>query len=251
MSTTVTPSVDKAEAHDRLEAVQLWSDAVTTITAKAYESMPDEQQMVRDAYTLVMDGRIEPTPEGAYRVRASDDPDDFVVHVGKHCDCPHALVSAGGLCVHKLAVGIYRRAKHLLARHDPLTEAEPPVAPTAEPTLAPAPVRERVTIPEKYMVNIKGTPAVKFAGLLYIAHERGLLSLSAQWTHNDADLSLAHATATFKDGRTFSESGDASPSNVNQMVSNHFRRVALTRAKARVLRDALGVDLVAAEELAD
>jgi hypothetical protein len=31
----------------------------------------------------------------------------------------------------------------------------------------------------------------------------------------------------------------------------HFRRVALTRAKARVLRDALGVDLVAVEELAE
>ena len=30
-----------------------------------------------------------------------------------------------------------------------------------------------------------------------------------------------------------------------------FRRVALTRAKARALRDALGIDLVAVEELAD
>jgi len=35
------------------------------------------------------------------------------------------------------------------------------------------------------------------------------------------------------------------------MVAGHFRRVALTRAKARVLRDALGIDLVAVEELAE
>lgn len=34
-------------------------------------------------------------------------------------------------------------------------------------------------------------------------------------------------------------------------VRTHFRRVALTRAKARALRDALGIDLVAVEELAD
>jgi hypothetical protein len=34
-------------------------------------------------------------------------------------------------------------------------------------------------------------------------------------------------------------------------VAVHFHRVALTRAKARVLRDALGIDLVAVEELAD
>jgi hypothetical protein len=53
--------------------------------------------------------------------------------------------------------------------------------------------------------------------------------------YNDADLSLAHAVATFQDGRRFEESGDASPGNVTRMVAVHFRRVALTRAKARVL----------------
>ena len=44
---------------------------------------------------------------------------------------------------------------------------------------------------------------------------------------------------------------DATPENTNRKVAPHFRRVALTRAKARVLRDALGVDLVAVEELSD
>lgn len=45
--------------------------------------------------------------------------------------------------------------------------------------------------------------------------------------------------------------GDATPANVTRKVAPHFRRVALTRAKARVLRDALGVDLAAVEELSD
>ena len=38
---------------------------------------------------------------------------------------------------------------------------------------------------------------------------------------------------------------------MTRKISVHFRRVALTRAKARALRDALGVDLVAVEELGE
>ena len=68
-----------------------------------------------------------------------------------------------------------------------------------------------------------------------MAHERGLVALTAAWTYNDAELSLAHAVATFQDGRRFEESGDATPANTNRKVAVHFRRVALTRAKARVL----------------
>ncbi len=98
---------------------------------------------------------------------------------------------------------------------------------------------------------IQGKAFVRYAGLLQMAQERGLVQLTADWTYNDAELSLAHAVALFQDGRRFEESGDASPANTNRKVAVHFRRVALTRAKARVLRDALGVDLVAVEELSD
>ncbi len=98
---------------------------------------------------------------------------------------------------------------------------------------------------------IQGKPFVKFTGLLAMAHARGLVELTATWTYNDAGLSLAAAVATFKDGGHYRESGDATPDNVTKKVAPHFRRVALTRAKARVLRDALGVDLVAVEELAE
>ena len=84
-----------------------------------------------------------------------------------------------------------------------------------------------------------------------MAPEHGLQSLTADWTDNDAERSLAPAVATFQDGRRFEESGDATPANTHRKVAVHFRRVALTRAKARVLRDALGVDLVAVEELSD
>ena len=43
--------------------------------------------------------------------------------------------------------------------------------------------------------------------------------------------------------------GDATPSNVNDKVAPHFARVALTRAKARALRDALDIEMCSVEEL--
>ena len=92
---------------------------------------------------------------------------------------------------------------------------------------------------------------MRFAGLLQMAHERGLVALTAAWTYNDGELSLAHAVATFADGKRFEEAGDATPANTNRKVAVHFRRVELTRAKARALCDALGVDLVAVEELGE
>src|SRR5262249_12586601 len=103
----------------------------------------------------------------------------------------------------------------------------------------------------RYTIDLKGKKAIRYAGLLLLAKQRGLVSLTCAWTYNDEKLSLAHARATFDNGTMFAESGDATPENVTGMVKPHFRRMALTRAKARALRDALGIDLVAFEELGE
>lgn len=116
---------------------------------------------------------------------------------------------------------------------------------------APPPLPPRVTIPAEYVMQIQGRRHVLYAGLVIGAQHSGLVSLSADWTYNDAELSLAHAVATFADGRRYEDSGDASPSNVTKSVAKHFRRVALTRAKARCLRDALGIQECSVEELAE
>ena len=160
--------------------------------------------------------------------------------VNGHCTCADASKAQDGFCKHRLSKAIYRRAGEVMQ--------EPP--PQVSTAIADAPATPQ-GIPPQHVVMIQGKPFVKFSGLLAMAHERGLVALTADWTFNDAELSLAHAVATFQDGRRFEESGDASPANTNRKVAVHFRRVALTRAKARVLRDALGVDLVAVEELAD
>ena len=167
-------------------------------------------------------------------------------------------------CKHRLGAAIARRAQDLVkAKRNGTHNGSDPVPVQAE-TLAPAPyahvpvlaqleasVETPQGVPAQHVVLIQGRPFVKFAGLLHMAHERGLVALTADWTYNDSEMSLAHTVATFQDGRRFAESGDATPANTNRLVAMHFRRVALTRAKARVLRDALGVDLVAVEELAE
>jgi hypothetical protein len=105
-----------------------------------------------------------------------------------------------------------------------------------------------VSVPPQYLVWIQGKPFCKFAGLLQMAHDQQLVELAESWTYNDDTLSLAHSVAIFEDGRRFEGSGDATPSNVTKKVAPHFRRVALTRAKSRALRDALNIDMVAVEE---
>ena len=84
-----------------------------------------------------------------------------------------------------------------------------------------------------------------------MAHERGLVNLSAHFISVTEGLALAEATAEFNDGRTFMECADAMPTNVHAKVKPHFARMALTRAKARALRDALNISMCSVEEIAE
>jgi hypothetical protein len=251
MEETQTVETPLEHEDDTQQQHQLWVDALTTIAAKAYERLPQLEPSIRQAYSLVIGGHVEEMGHGAYRVAT-------LLHRGKKwwlvndtCDCPAYADAIEHLCTHRLAVMLLKRAKTLLATHAP--GCTPPAPQGEQPAETPddRPQIPALTVPPRFLVDIQGTTAVRFGGLLLMAHERGLVSLEADWTYNDAELSLAHATAIFSDGRKFEESGDAAPSSVGKKVATHWRRVALTRAKARALRDALSVDIVAVEELAD
>ena len=118
----------------------------------------------------------------------------------------------------------------------------------------PAEGREPVPSPgalARWITQIHGKEFIQYAGLLALAHEQGLQELAAEFISVTPELALAAAHAFFRDGRRFWDAGDATPTNVHQQVRAHFPRVALTRAKARVLRDALNIGMVAVEELED
>src|SRR5205814_10363717 len=104
-------------------------------------------------------------------------------------------------------------------------------------------------LPAQCVQLVDGMPLVKYAGLLTMADGQGLQQREAWFAGVSDTLAVAQATATFRDGRRFSESGEATPENVGRRVRPHFARLALTRAKARCLRDALNIALCTVEEL--
>jgi hypothetical protein len=240
---TLTPDTDTLEHH------QLWLDAVQTAAARATEKLPTLTDAIAKAYTLVVEGKVEHLNGSTYQVASGLTRGKKYWQVDPFCNCPDGTTAPQRFCSHRLAVLLLLRAQDLLKGHTSQSTQVATEVKTREETAIPEPGSTHDNIPAHYLVTIQGTPAIKYAGLLILAHERGLVSLRAQWLMNDNDLSLAHAVATFEDGRSYEECGDASPANVNAKVVKHFRRVALTRAKARALRDALGIDLVALEEL--
>ncbi|MBC8424463.1 hypothetical protein H8E07_10100 [bacterium] len=103
-------------------------------------------------------------------------------------------------------------------------------------------------------VKLHGKEVSTYKGLLAAAHHKGLLSMVTEVVvapTKGHELAVIKATVVLKDGRTFTGIGDATPSNVKNMVAPHYLRMAETRAKARALRDALNVGAVSVEELID
>jgi hypothetical protein len=105
-----------------------------------------------------------------------------------------------------------------------------------------------------FLVERNGRSFVLYAGLLDLAHERGLKGITTTLVQIPSELNgnmaICHATIETEHG-TFTGLGDASPVNVSRMMEPHLIRMAETRAKARALRDAVNVGVTALEELAD
>ena len=231
-----------------------WCAAVAEVAAKAKAALPVEVNgRIEQAVQIVLAGDVDLLPDGTATVTSQRNgtPESFVVNGA--CGCPDASTAPSGWCAHRLSAAIARRAyplaKGKLEAATGTLASMPPPQPVPEegqgqPLVAP-------DIAPQFIVEIQGKPFVQFAGLLALAHTRGLASLTADFITVTTDLALAHAVATFQDGRTFAESGDATPDNVNKKVRPHFARMALTRAKARCLRDALNIGMCSLEELAE
>jgi hypothetical protein len=276
--TTIPATLTEGQGTVELNDV-MWKKAVNIVSDMAYRKLGKPlESRVSAATALAMDrSKVLQTPEGHwevqgrhrwYEINGACECEDF-----KRGDAPE------GYCKHRICVGIVRRASaftpeeldmhpgQLLAEEEEPADKPPPAqTPLAEPPEAgvgstgeredaragqedhgeeePQPIQ----IPSRFLQVVQGTKCIKYAGLLRLAHERGLMELRAEFTHNEEKLSLAHAVAIFKDGGRFEESGDSTPSN-GARVKEHWRRLSLTRAKARTLRDALSIDMVAVEEM--
>jgi hypothetical protein len=223
-----------------------WRQAVDTVAQSAREALPACAGRIAEAVKLVLMGDVQLTPDGAAEVGSQTEPAQIYPVHGKQCPCQD-YQAPDGFCKHVLAARLYIRALELTAHQEPQSEAgHEPASPEAPPD------PETLGIDPRWIRRIHQSKHVLYAGLLDRAWQQGLVSLTVTFLHVSAELATAQATATFADGRTFTECGDATPGNVTPQVAKHFARVALTRAKARCLRDALNLGaLVAAEELGE
>jgi hypothetical protein len=227
----------------------LFREAVVEVGERAKGVLPACHARIEQAVQLILAGEIQWRPDGSVQVQGSEQEDAAYGIMQDTCPCPENVQTPRGWCVHRLAGAIAKRASALVqTRLETLSaplQLEPPTTPEGEDGEA----LSRVTIPPQYIQLIHGRPFVRYAGLLAMAHERGLQKLEATFVSVTDALAVAQATATFLDGRRFVESSDATPENVHFGVRPHFARLALTRAKARALRDALNIGMCAVEEL--
>ncbi len=115
-------------------------------------------------------------------------------------------------------------------------------------------MRTPVVVPERFIVLIEGRPFVLYVGLLHVAQEAGIKELSVSIhqvpSPENGYTAIASAKAVTNDGSVFIDIGDASPESVGaEKFVPHLLRVASTRAKARVLKDAYGITMTSVEEL--
>jgi hypothetical protein len=111
----------------------------------------------------------------------------------------------------------------------------------------------------RYVIQREGKDFALYAGLLDLAHERGLLSIETVLvqlpTEANGNVAVVQATVRLSDAqgvlRSFQGIGDAAPGNVNRMMAPHLLRLAETRAKARALRDAVNVGEALADDPSD
>ena len=103
-----------------------------------------------------------------------------------------------------------------------------------------------------WFIDRDGEEFVLYKGLLALAHDRGLLGITVTVVQLPSEMNgstaVCSASVQMPD-KTFSEVGDASPTNVTRMMAPHIIRMAATRAKARALRDAVNIGVTAFEEL--
>src|SRR3989442_10439446 len=172
---------------------------------------------MEEAVQIVLNGDVDLPPDGTATVASQRNGTTESFVVNGSCGCPDFATAPSGWCVHRLSAAIAKRAYPLAktklesATGTPASAQPSPAAegPQTEPTAS-------TDIAPQFIVDIQGKRFVQFAGLLALAHTRGLVSLRADFITVTADLALAHAAATFQDGRVFAESGDATPDNVNK-----------------------------------
>jgi hypothetical protein len=108
---------------------------------------------------------------------------------------------------------------------------------------------------DRFIIDIEGSQFVKYAGLLDLGHQKGISQIEVEPlqlpTKDNGNFAICRATIVSKVGESFTDIGDANPTNCNVKVGKHLLRLASTRAIARALRTFTNIGYTCLEELAD
>ena len=115
--------------------------------------------------------------------------------------------------------------------------------------------RRKPKLDERFITTIENKDFVLYAGLLDLAHQKGILKIDVEPlqlpTKENDHMAICRATVISKSGEVFSDVGDATPQNCHPRVAKHLLRMASTRAIARALRSMTNVGMTALEEIGD
>jgi hypothetical protein len=180
---------------------------VADIAGKARQTLPECNGRVDAAVKMILAGDVELLPEGKAKVASqSNGTTEYIVCNGT-CECKDFPKAPSGWCKHRISAGILKRVEARL-QSTVSSARDDHIAPLSD-----APV-EPPGIDPRFITYLHGKPFSQYAGLLALAHDRGLVSLKARFLSVTADLALAEAEAVFQDGCVFTEAADATPGNV-------------------------------------
>ena len=115
--------------------------------------------------------------------------------------------------------------------------------------------RKKPKLDERFITEIEGREFVKYAGLLDLAHQKGLLKIEVEALQfpstDNGNMAICKATVLSKSGETYVDVGDANPNNTNSKVARHLLRMSATRAIGRALRSFTNIGNTMLEELGD
>ena len=217
----------------------IFLEQVAFETAALRSQFPHLAARLVKAQTLIEAGRLFMEDSGTEAMVTSKDGTQFW-HVNGNCDCP-ASTHRREACYHRLALRVYEKVVERLAHEEEcytLNLDGDVIESAAAPAIRP-----------EWLVSVQGKPFIRFEGLLELAHARGLVSLETVVVQASEAMCICQATATFADGRRFTDIGDATERNVAKHLAIHYIRMAATRASARALRRALNISACSVEEL--
>src|SRR6266567_4958720 len=177
---------DNFTQHTETPARVAFRTAVLHVADKAKAVLPDNASRIDKAVSLVLNGLVE-IVDGKCRVASQTNGKTIYHQVNSTCTCLDFTQgkAPNGFCKHRLAHGLYRRALELVQVQEPVSTESPVEVPGTA----------TAHIPAQFLTEIHGKQFVQYAGLLAMAHDRGLVNLSAHFISVNNDLALAEATA--------------------------------------------------------